>query len=225
MAKKRTRDTEDRQVLWAVKFERVADWLDPIHCDGGSVVFTAAFMKYVDNIVVQANNAGALGTDPLLKVNLLNQIADHRKSQSPIPQAVGLTCRLLRTWVPYVAPEFGKLPLPGLVRFVEGLEGASLDGFEFTQWFREGLLVLARIIRNSVGPLVPTPFQLTILKALNGRALKKMDLAREVCGGEGNGNLLYREGGIRELRNRGLVTHKHGPGFYRPDAPPPNAIR
>jgi hypothetical protein len=50
-------------------------------------------------------------------VNLLNQIADHRKSQSPIPQAVGLTRRLLRTWVPYVAPEFGKLPLPGLVRF------------------------------------------------------------------------------------------------------------
>lgn len=71
---------------------------------------------------------------------------------------------------------------------------------------------------------VPTPLQKSILKALDGRAMKKKDLAREVCGGEDNGNLLYRRGDIAELRRLGLVTHKPGVGYYRPDAPPSGSI-
>jgi hypothetical protein len=69
---------------------------------------------------------------------------------------------------------------------------------------------------------VPTPMQKAILKALEGRALKKDPLANEVCAGEGR--TLYKPGGIRELRGRGLVAHKDGVGFYRPDAPPDGAI-
>ena len=71
---------------------------------------------------------------------------------------------------------------------------------------------------------MPNAFQRTILDALDGRALKKQPLAVEVCGGEENGNLLYRPGGLKELRDAGLVAHKRGVGFYRPDHPPPDAI-
>ena len=67
------------------------------------------------------------------------------------------------------------------------------------------------------------PFQESILKALDGRALNKAALAREVCGREDYGNLLYRPKGLKGLRDLELVKHKRGIGFYRPDSPPPNA--
>jgi hypothetical protein len=69
---------------------------------------------------------------------------------------------------------------------------------------------------------VPTLLQTNILAALNGRALKKDPLAKETCKGEGS--RLYRKGGLKELIDEGLVIHRHGIGYYRPDAPPPNAI-
>jgi len=67
---------------------------------------------------------------------------------------------------------------------------------------------------------VPTPLQSAILDALDGKAMKKQALADEVCGGEGT--RLYRKGGINELREIGRVDHKHGVGYFRPDAPPVN---
>jgi hypothetical protein len=69
---------------------------------------------------------------------------------------------------------------------------------------------------------LPSPLQKHILDVLNGRALKKQALATEVCAGEGT--RLYRPGGIKELRAFGMVAHKSGLGYYRPDSPPPNAI-
>lgn len=72
-------------------------------------------------------------------------------------------------------------------------------------------------------PDVWTPLQISILKALDGQALKKQALANAVCGGEGS--RLYKTGGIKELRAAGRVELKHGLGFYRPDAPPPDPTR
>ena len=72
------------------------------------------------------------------------------------------------------------------------------------------------------GPFIPTPLQKAILAALAGQALKKQALADLICKGEGT--VLYREGGIKELRALGLVEHKRRIGFFRPDAPPEDAI-
>jgi len=73
-------------------------------------------------------------------------------------------------------------------------------------------------------PFIPTVPQTAILRALDGRALKKTELAAEVFGDEGHGNRLYRPRCLTELRERNLVAHKNGVGFYRPDAPPSGAI-
>lgn len=67
-------------------------------------------------------------------------------------------------------------------------------------------------------PFVPNAFQCAILKALDGCALKKQPLADKVCKGEGS--VLYRKDGLKELRAAGLVAHKNRLGFYRPDRPP-----
>ena len=72
------------------------------------------------------------------------------------------------------------------------------------------------------GPFIPTPLQKAILAALAGQALKKQALADLISKGEGT--VLYREGGIKELRALGLVEHKRRIGFFRPDAPPEDAI-
>lgn len=71
-------------------------------------------------------------------------------------------------------------------------------------------------------PFIPTPLQTEILTALTGRGLKKQQLADEVCAGEGT--RLYKRGGIKELRAADLVKHKPGVGYYRPDAPPAEAV-
>jgi len=66
-------------------------------------------------------------------------------------------------------------------------------------------------------PLVLTPLQKEILKALDGRALKKEALAEWL---RIEARRLYKAGGLRELREYGLVAHKWTVGFYRPDRPP-----
>lgn len=66
---------------------------------------------------------------------------------------------------------------------------------------------------------IPTNLQAAILKALTNRNLTKQPLALEVCCGEGS--RLYKPGGIKELKERGMVKNKRGVGYYRPDAPPP----
>ncbi len=67
----------------------------------------------------------------------------------------------------------------------------------------------------------PFPFsrlQDDIWDTLHHRALKKDDLAAEVCGGDGS--RLYRKNGVQEMRAAGCICHAPGVGFFRPDAPP-----
>lgn len=70
-------------------------------------------------------------------------------------------------------------------------------------------------------PFIQTPLQAAILRALNGKALKKQPLADVVC--KGDGTALYRHGDLKELRDLGRVHHKPRVGFFRPDAPPPDS--
>jgi hypothetical protein len=65
---------------------------------------------------------------------------------------------------------------------------------------------------------VPTDLQADVLAALEGKALHADDLAGAVrC----DRRRLYRHpGGLRELRQQGLVDLHPRAGYYRPDAPP-----
>jgi hypothetical protein len=74
---------------------------------------------------------------------------------------------------------------------------------------------------QSTDVLIPSLLQAAILKALDGRALKKQALADIVSKGEGS--RLYRRGGLKELIQMGKVKHASGRGYYRPDAPPSDA--
>jgi hypothetical protein len=65
-------------------------------------------------------------------------------------------------------------------------------------------------------PFHPTAFQQAILRALEGKALRKQALGAAV----GDVGRLYRPHGLPELRERGLVVHSDRVGFYRPDSPP-----
>jgi hypothetical protein len=67
-----------------------------------------------------------------------------------------------------------------------------------------------------------TPLQRSILDALKGVALKTEALANTVCGGDTK--KLHRAGGLQELRDHGLVGHKHGVGFYNTEFKPPSLI-
>ena len=63
---------------------------------------------------------------------------------------------------------------------------------------------------------LPTPFQQAILDALEGKAMRTDALGAAV----GDRSRLFRPGGLKELRERGLVDHHERRGFYRPDSPP-----
>lgn len=69
-------------------------------------------------------------------------------------------------------------------------------------------------------PFVPNKLQGEILKALDGKAMKKDKLAEAVAGGDGS--RLYKPGGIKDLRSTEpeLVKHETGLGYFRPDSPP-----
>ncbi|MCA9265975.1 MAG: hypothetical protein KDA60_19075 [Planctomycetales bacterium] len=63
-----------------------------------------------------------------------------------------------------------------------------------------------------------TPLQSSILKALDGKALKAESLAKVVSGGDKR--RLYKNGGIKELMEQNRVKNKRNVGYYRPDRPP-----
>jgi hypothetical protein len=63
----------------------------------------------------------------------------------------------------------------------------------------------------------PTPFQEAILEALDGKAMRTQQLGAAV----GDKSRLYKPGGLKELRDHGLVDHNDRLGHFRPDAPPP----
>lgn len=64
---------------------------------------------------------------------------------------------------------------------------------------------------------VPTAVQSAILAALDGKALRTDELGAVI----GDKRRLYHAGGIKELRDLGLVELHKRLGYYRPDAPPP----
>lgn len=103
-------------------------------------------------------------------------------------------------------------------------ERASKRREEWQTWlagFREYLLGLEDE-PGEVELFVPGPVQRRILKALDGKALKVEPLATTI-GVETS--RLYRGDGLDELKEKGLVDHKPGLGYYRVDAPPDFAIK
>jgi hypothetical protein len=77
--------------------------------------------------------------------------------------------------------------------------------------------VVAPAPSPATAPEILTPLQISILAALNGRALKVEQLAAQT-GVEHS--RLYRPGGLNELRATRRVEHRHGVGYFRPDCPP-----
>lgn len=72
--------------------------------------------------------------------------------------------------------------------------------------------------------LLLTPRQRDILKALDGKALKKEDLAAKVCGASDYGNILFRPGGLKELMALGMVENTRGIGYWCTCSPPLDKI-
>jgi hypothetical protein len=66
---------------------------------------------------------------------------------------------------------------------------------------------------------IPTDVQERILIALEGRALTTDALA--AAAGVDRSTPFKHPGGLKELREHGLVRHTPRLGFWRPDAPPP----
>jgi hypothetical protein len=63
----------------------------------------------------------------------------------------------------------------------------------------------------------PGEFQVAILTALEGKALRTDALAAAT---KEDRTKLFRKGGLKELQEAGLVKHHESYGYYRPDAPP-----
>jgi len=80
---------------------------------------------------------------------------------------------------------------------------------------------IQRLEKELISPFLPDPVQKLILEALDGKALKKEGLA-EACAVDPS--RLYKSGRLEELKRLGMVHHRKGVGYYRPDAPPPEAV-
>jgi hypothetical protein len=77
------------------------------------------------------------------------------------------------------------------------------------------------VVEDETVQFIPTPLQETVLDTLNGKAMKKEALAETL---KIDSSRLYRQGGIKELMDLKMVDNLRGIGYYRPDAPPPNAL-
>jgi hypothetical protein len=124
--------------------------------------------------------------------------------------------------------DIGAIHLMGESRYLALMQTARRKAVSVIRIWLNLIPVWREAIGNESGrgeadtaAFLPTPLQKNILQKLNGRALKKEQLAHE-C--ECDPSRLYRSGGIKELRDYGLVAHKHGVGYFRPDAPPPGAV-
>lgn len=94
-------------------------------------------------------------------------------------------------------------------------------GVTLYEEFRGTLIEVRKALQGlPPGNFVPVPLQSAILKALDNRALNRDQLAAKVCAGDSS--RLYKPGGLRELREEGLVDHKRSLGYFRPDRPPAN---
>jgi hypothetical protein len=96
-----------------------------------------------------------------------------------------------------------------VIPFVSKLNGELAEAQILTESFNQELFV-------------PTPLQEKILVALKGTALQTKALATACKCDE---TRLFKRGGIEELKEVGRVSHKDGVGYFRPDKPPPCAVR
>lgn len=71
---------------------------------------------------------------------------------------------------------------------------------------------------EAAASFAPTDFQLDLLGALEGKALRTDALAH-AC--DVDRSRLFRKDGLKELQTEGWVQHHARHGFYRPDCPPP----
>ncbi len=78
-------------------------------------------------------------------------------------------------------------------------------------------------VMNAQGQFIVnlTALQQEILRVLRGRKLTKDKIAKALHMNPGS---LYKPGGLKALRELGLVLIAKGGGHYRPDAPPPDAV-
>jgi hypothetical protein len=67
-------------------------------------------------------------------------------------------------------------------------------------------------------PFVPSEVQADVLEALEGKALKTAALAK--AAGVSERDLFRHPGGLKELRDLGMVEHHSRAGYYRPECPP-----
>ena len=73
------------------------------------------------------------------------------------------------------------------------------------------------------------PMEIAVLRALNGRAMTKDQLAHEVAGGDSS-RLYARKGSkrpgiLQKLTDEGRIKNDRVlGGYYRPDSPPPNLV-
>ena len=65
---------------------------------------------------------------------------------------------------------------------------------------------------------VPNAYQIAIMEALEGKALRTTALASATGGDQ---RRLFKPGGLKELQDQGLVEHHARLGYYCPDSPPP----
>jgi hypothetical protein len=153
------------------------------------------------------------------------EVIDRRAANLANSRTLDAVCAILKEvesmMTPYLRPTGpGQRAIDGLYKVAARL--IKIRG--------RGLRAVNSALRIHAEPLLPwpekrsrtqfvfSPLQQAIYNALSGRALKKQSLANEACGGDGG--RLYKPGGIKELIAAGKVQHKHGVGYYRPDAPP-----
>jgi len=101
----------------------------------------------------------------------------------------------------------------------------GLSERDYTSWNGENIdnelpyAPAGQEVNPPVPPFVYGRHEKAIMDALRGKALKKDQLAQVVF--KGDSSRLYKPGGLKRLRDKGLVDNLPGLGYYRLDAPPP----
>lgn len=108
------------------------------------------------------------------------------------------------------------LPLADLLAFLDRLD----EPLDLSIRVR-GRVITLKVIESGTVGFVPNPFQRGILEALKGKALRTEPLGDAV---KDRRRLFKHPGGLKELREQGLVDHHNRIGYFRPDAPPPALV-
>lgn len=141
-------------------------------------------------------------------------------SAPSLPQALALLKECLRIQAPGVVPVAIRITTTsGLTLVWPFVDCNGADGSSRGEGNESGNGSGATG-QQSIGPVfLPNGFQIGVLNALEGRALRTDALANELrCS---RSQMFRHPGGIKELRAQGLVDNHPRLGYYRVDAPPP----